>query len=122
MFTDGISATGNRKQPCVTFMINWTYRTWRSLNLTVTHIVKLLHQACVCVKYVRGADLFVELPPVAHKWPASLPRNCRQLWPLYMSAGISLCAIPGGKLQLPVLPEREREKKKALNSPTQNLQ
>lgn len=56
-----------------------------------------------------AADLFDELPPVVHKLPAPLPRTCRQPWPLYMSAGISLCAIPGGKLQLLVLSERDNK-------------
>lgn len=69
----------------------------------------LVYSRRVCVRV--AADLFDERPPVARKWPASLPRICRQPWPLYMSAGISLCAIPGGKLRLLVLPERERRKK-----------
>lgn len=53
---------------------------------------------CVCV-----GDLFDELPPAVYRWPASLPRTCRQPWPLYTSAGIFLYVIPGGKLQLLVL-------------------
>lgn len=71
-----------------------------------------------------SADLSVELPPVARTWPHSLLRTCRQLWPLYTSAGISLCAIPGGKLQLPVL-SKETEKQKAVLTATEkekNLQ
>ena len=66
----------------------------------------------VCVQV--AADLFVERPPVAHKWPVSLPHICRQLWPLYTSAGIFLCAIPGGKPQLLVLSNKEH--KKAVNT------
>lgn len=58
-----------------------------------------------------AADLFDELPPVVHKWPAPPPRICRQPWPLYTSAGISLCVIPGGKLQLLVLWTREKTRK-----------
>lgn len=65
--------------------------------------------AC-CGRVAAAADLFVEPPPAARTWPDPLPRTCRQPWPLYTSAGISLCVIPGGKLQLPVLSKRWKTK------------
>ena len=66
---------------------------------------------CVCVLQV-AADLFGERPPALRKWPRSLPRTCRRPWPLYTSAGISLCATPGGKLQLLVLSQRKNKERR----------
>lgn len=63
-----------------------------------------------CCGRVAATDLFAEPPPAARTWPDPLPRTCRQPWPLYTSAGISLCGIPGGKLQLPVLSKRWKTK------------
>lgn len=65
----------------------------------------ILHWHALSIRYgcVWVVDLFDELPPAVYRWPASLPRICRQLWPLYTSAGIFLYVTPGGKLQLLVL-------------------
>lgn len=43
--------------------------------------------------------LFDEQPPVDRKWPDFLLRICTPSWPPYKSAGISLYAIPCGRLQ-----------------------
>lgn len=49
---------------------------------------------------VRATDLFDALPPAAYKRPAFRPQICKAPWPLYTSAGISLCETPDGRLQL----------------------
>lgn len=58
-------------------------------------------------------DLFAWQLQADHKWLMNPLQTCTQLWPPYMSAGISLCEILGGKLQLPVL-SRKKEKKNTL--------
>lgn len=74
----------------------------------------IVPRLCVLDVCRSTAHLFVEPPPVGRKWPASLPHTSRRPWPLYTSVGISLCATPGGKLQLLVLSERERETRRKL--------
>lgn len=68
-------------------------------------LCSILRWHALSIRYgcVWVVDLFDELPPAVYRWPASLPRICRQLWPLYTSAGIFLYVTPGGKLQLLVL-------------------
>lgn len=54
-------------------------------------------------------DLFDALPPAAYKRPAFHPQICKAPWPLYTSAGISLCETPDGKLQLLALYKEEED-------------
>lgn len=94
-----------------------SYEELRSVHFLLVW-QRLLHErrppvreVLLCFAVQVAADLFDEPPPVARTWPASLPRTCRRPWPLYTSAGISLCATPGGKLQLLALPEKRQKKK-----------
>lgn len=72
--------------------------------------LKSQHQIKKTDKQSGNRDLFAWQLQADHKWLMNPLQTCTQLWPPYMSAGISLCEIPGGKLQLPVL-SRKKEKK-----------